>query len=275
MSNSNLGQSNYVISICNTIKTLADAFDDFLNGRPHEAKLTLIKTVDAGIYMTVTHWLRLNISAEEAGRFERCVDDAHRSIISFIVHAESEGGHYWRDPNDPLYKAGFRLNSEGMRHDAEAASLAVEAVDYLRPLEATLRARFAPQTATSKSDPQADQNPPPAGKARPSPDQDEANSDDKPDESLGGDLKLSPSRLKAKAVYEWAMSEIEGAGKMTIVELYDAIVAHPKMKGEALEGIPNNAATFGKYLRDAGIKRYDRSGKRKSSPRHIKRPDHF
>ena len=275
MSHENIGQSDYAATICNTIKTLADAFDDFLSGRPNEAKTALVRTVDSGIYNTVTHWLRLNFSAEEAGRFERCVDDAHRSIISFMVHAESGGRHYWRDPSDPLYKGGFRLSSEGMRHDAEAASLAVEAVDYLRPLEATLRARFAPQSATSKSGSQADQNPPPSGKTSASPNQKEVSNDDTSDESLGGDLKLPPSRLRAKAVYEWAISEIEGAGKMTIAELYDAIVARPEMKGDALSGFPDNAATFGKYLRDAGVKRYDRSGKRKASLRHIKRPDHF
>ncbi|RIK57262.1 MAG: hypothetical protein DCC63_14875 [Nitrospira sp.] len=275
MSHENLGQSDYAATICNTIKTLADAFDDFLNGRSHDAKLALIKTVESGIYNTVTHWLRLNISSKEAGHFARCVEDAHRSIISFMVHAETVGGHYWRDPNDPLYSAGFRLSKEGMRHDAEAASLAVEAVDYLRPLEATLRARFAPQPAAPMPDSQANLNPPPAGKTPPGADQDQATNDDEPDESLGGDLKLSPSRLKAKAVYEWAMNEIKGAEKMTIVELYDAIVAHPKMKGRALDGLPDNAATFGRYLRGAGIKRYDESGKRKSTPRHIKRPDHF
>ena len=274
MSHENLGQSDYAATICNTINTLADAFDDFLFGRLVEAKNALIKNVDSGTYRSVTHWLRLNVSGEEAGRFEHCVDDAHRSIRSLLVHAQT-GDHYWRDPEDPLCKAGFLLSGEGFRHDAEAASLAAEAVDYLRPLEATLRARFAPQSATSESDSQASQTPPSSGKTASSADQDQAEIDDKPDETLGGDLRLPPSRLRAKAVYEWAMSVIEGAGKMTIVELYDAIVAHPKMKGRALDSLPDNAATFGRYLRDAGIKKYDKSGKRKSTPRHIKRPDHF
>jgi hypothetical protein len=71
--------------------------------------------------------------------------------------------------------------------------------------------------------------------------------------------KLAPSRIKAKAAYEWAMSAIPGADDMTIAELFEAIDLHPS---SASECIGPNPATFGKYLRDAGIKRYDTRGNR-------------
>ena len=86
--------------------------------------------------------------------------------------------------------------------------------------------------------------------------------------------ELSPSRLKAKAVYEWAWNEITGAKDMTIAELYDAAkcrlealtVQNTGPEAEKLadlcDSLPPNSEAFGKYLRDAGIKRYDGSGKR-------------
>lgn len=65
--------------------------------------------------------------------------------------------------------------------------------------------------------------------------------------------KLAPSRIKAKAAYEWAISAIPGAEDMTIAELWDAIDCHPSNASECIGPSP---ATFGKYLRDAGIKKY-------------------
>lgn len=65
--------------------------------------------------------------------------------------------------------------------------------------------------------------------------------------------KLAPSRMKAQAVHEWAMSEIPNAESMTIAELFDAIQHHPSNASDAL---PDNAEAFGKYLREAGVKRY-------------------
>lgn len=71
--------------------------------------------------------------------------------------------------------------------------------------------------------------------------------------------KLAPSRIKARAIYDWALSEIPGAQDMSISELFNAIEIHPKVPSDALAP---NAETFGKYLRDAGVKRYSmRKGK--------------
>ena len=66
--------------------------------------------------------------------------------------------------------------------------------------------------------------------------------------------KLAPSRIKAKAAYDWALSEIVGAEDMTIAELFEAIDCHPSNASQAL---PPNAEAWGKYLRDAGVKRYN------------------
>jgi hypothetical protein len=64
--------------------------------------------------------------------------------------------------------------------------------------------------------------------------------------------RVAPSRQKARAVYEWAMSKIPNSEHMTISELYDEIECHPSTASEAL---PPSAKSFGKYLTDAGIKR--------------------
>lgn len=70
--------------------------------------------------------------------------------------------------------------------------------------------------------------------------------------------KLAPSRVKAKAAYEWAMSNIPGAEDMTIAELYGAVECHPS---KASDMLPPNAEAFGRYLRDAGVRRYNKLGK--------------
>lgn len=89
------------------------------------------------------------------------------------------------------------------------------------------------------------------------------------------DAAISTSSLKAEAshhlpdsvaavrgAYEWALSEIDGADGMTISELFYAIQAHPLMEDEYLDRLPDNPGTFGKYLRRAGIRRYNVSGNR-------------
>jgi len=98
------------------------------------------------------------------------------------------------------------------------------------------------------------------------------------------DEDLSPSRVKAKAVYEWALESIGGADRMTRTELYNAIAARleaeaSKAKGRQAElladlrdSLPPNAEAFGKYLRDAGVKVYDGKGDRRPG-RSIRRVD--
>jgi hypothetical protein len=79
-------------------------------------------------------------------------------------------------------------------------------------------------------------------------------SDDELPKSKRGD---SPSRVKARAAYEYAMERIPGAREMTLSELFDAIHVH----GEASEMIPNRPDTFRRYLNDCGI-RLKKSGPR-------------
>lgn len=89
----------------------------------------------------------------------------------------------------------------------------------------------------------------------------------------GEPLKLKPSRTKARAVYEWALATIAGADEMTISVLFDTIRSRLEVEiGKAngaeeekltqfVESLPPNAETFSKYLRDAGIKHHDRTGR--------------
>lgn len=70
----------------------------------------------------------------------------------------------------------------------------------------------------------------------------------------------SPCHTKARAIYEWALARIQGAENMSVAELYDAIMHHPKGHTEFL---PKNAETFARYLRAAGVRRYDRAGRRR------------
>lgn len=62
--------------------------------------------------------------------------------------------------------------------------------------------------------------------------------------------KNSPSRVKAKAAFDYAMQQIPNADKMTAVELFDAICDD----GEAKELLPPSAESFTKYLNDCGIR---------------------
>ena len=83
---------------------------------------------------------------------------------------------------------------------------------------------------------------------------------------------LPPSRVKAKAAYEYALTVIEGAKDMTIADLFEALKSRldteiAKAHGQQMErlqefkdSLPPNPETFGKYLRDAGIRRYNSRG---------------
>ena len=98
-------------------------------------------------------------------------------------------------------------------------------------------------------------------------------------EACSGDGKeLSPSRIKAVAVYEYALGYIEGADNMTRAELFNAVRDRLESEaakaygneaeklGELMDSLPPNAETFGKYLRDAGIKKYNSRGDRQFGP---------
>ncbi|QDV60932.1 hypothetical protein [Crateriforma conspicua] len=67
----------------------------------------------------------------------------------------------------------------------------------------------------------------------------------------------SPSRVKARSAYEYAMERIPDACQMTIAELHAAIIKD----GEAAAMVPDRPDTFGKYLRDCGIKVYKTDAK--------------
>lgn len=60
----------------------------------------------------------------------------------------------------------------------------------------------------------------------------------------------SPSRIKAKSAYDYAMTRIPDANAMTGRELFDAI----KKDGEAAEMLPPTATSFITYLNDCGIR---------------------
>jgi hypothetical protein len=74
---------------------------------------------------------------------------------------------------------------------------------------------------------------------------------------------LSERLVRLKAVYDWAMGEIPGADSLTIEELFEAIQNHPAMTSEFLAALPDKPATFGTYLKRAGIDRYNSKGARK------------
>lgn len=77
--------------------------------------------------------------------------------------------------------------------------------------------------------------------------------------------EMPPSRTKARSVYEWALSAIVGAEEMTVAELFNAIQKDPRAISEVLDMLPDNAETFGRYLREAGVRRYDKTCNRRSS----------
>jgi hypothetical protein len=104
------------------------------------------------------------------------------------------------------------------------------------------------------------------------------------DSSTPADESLSPSRVRARAVYEWAIEVIDGADRMPIAVLLPRIFerldaelekvpdgsAEFEKFTELRSSLPDNTETFGRYIREAGIKRYNRKGERVS--RQARRP---
>jgi len=71
--------------------------------------------------------------------------------------------------------------------------------------------------------------------------------------------KLKPSQKRAAAAYEWALANIDGAESMSYTELLAKLQADPRYLGE---GLPDNAKTFARYCRAAGVQRNSpRSGR--------------
>ncbi len=86
---------------------------------------------------------------------------------------------------------------------------------------------------------------------------------------------------KAKAVYEWALGDIEGATQMTLRDLHyaikdklESVASGPlvECQPELLASLPRTPETFRKYLNKAGIKRYKRHVK-PASTRSVCRSD--
>jgi len=81
-----------------------------------------------------------------------------------------------------------------------------------------------------------------------------------------GEKKLSDRLLQIKALYEWSLKAIPGAETMRIRELYSAIKAygqtHIAEEGyDVAELLPPSPEAFGKALRRAGVRRYQRASK--------------
>lgn len=66
--------------------------------------------------------------------------------------------------------------------------------------------------------------------------------------------RLPPSRVKARAAYEWALKNIPGAGKLTRQKLFDAIRAS-ELPPDLRDSMPPNAVAFQKYINDAGVRK--------------------
>ena len=80
--------------------------------------------------------------------------------------------------------------------------------------------------------------------------------------------KDSPSRVGAKAAYDYAMQQIPDAHAMTAVELFDAI----REDGEAQEMLPPTPESFVKYLNDCGV-RLRKSDTKPTSSSVVRRSD--
>ncbi len=79
-----------------------------------------------------------------------------------------------------------------------------------------------------------------------------------PVEAIAGEKSdaphLPPSRLKARAAYEWALKNIPGAEMMTYRKLFDAILAS-ELPPDLRDWMPPNAAAFEKYVNSTGVKK--------------------
>jgi len=74
------------------------------------------------------------------------------------------------------------------------------------------------------------------------------------DEPAKGDTENLPSHvLKARSLYDYAISKFPGAEDMTHDEIYNKLTLDPKITHEML---PDNSKTFATYLRRSGLKRY-------------------
>ncbi|MBL8854884.1 MAG: hypothetical protein JNK57_13040 [Planctomycetaceae bacterium] len=80
--------------------------------------------------------------------------------------------------------------------------------------------------------------------------------------------KDSPSRVKAKSAYDYAMERIPNANVMTVAELFNAITED----GEAKEMLPPTAESFTKYLNDCGI-RLKKSGSKTAGSSVVRQSD--
>ena len=80
--------------------------------------------------------------------------------------------------------------------------------------------------------------------------------------------KDSPSRVRAKAAYDYAMQQIPDAHAMTTVELFHAI----REDGEAQEMLPPTPESFVKYLNDCGV-RLRKSDTKPTSSSVVRRSD--
>ena len=65
-----------------------------------------------------------------------------------------------------------------------------------------------------------------------------------------------PSRVKARAAYEWALRSIPGADEMTYRKLFDAILASD-IPPDLRSWMPPNATAFERYLNAAGVRKRD------------------
>jgi hypothetical protein len=165
-------------------------------------------------------------------------------------------------------RGALREQTNSVHDNRKHYSLVLDARDEARELGITLiGATTEPQGAAGRAGDTERQEPP----DRPEPDRKE----------------LPPSRWKALAVYEWGLAEIPGADNMTLRELFSRILeefdsrisrafpgAGEREKLQELhDSLPSKAETFGRYLRDCGVKRYNARGERVRRARHFKRRD--
>lgn len=70
-----------------------------------------------------------------------------------------------------------------------------------------------------------------------------------------GEPHLPPSRVKARAAYEWALKNIPDAETMTYRKLFDAILASD-LPADLRGWMPPNATAFERYLNAAGVRKH-------------------
>jgi hypothetical protein len=123
------------------IKPLISAFEFFTKRRNlKDVKSSLTMLLYTGSHNQFAHWLRLNVSGQEAGMYRRAVEDANREFRSFWGKLARGDRAYLPDPHDPI-EVERGLSLEGQAHLSEVDGLVLEAIDYLRALEITLRSR--------------------------------------------------------------------------------------------------------------------------------------